>query len=377
MRRPGDGRRAGEEGNLAMKQTVDERKPDAGRDRPPAAPARPPKSWRMSAADPPILTVAETLPKSFLLAVRTRRDRPALREKVLGIWKTITWNEWLERTKEIAFALDGLGFRPGDVASVLANTVPEWCYADLGVLCAGGVCSGNSPTDSAKQVAFLVNDSRTRVLFVEDDEQLDKALEARAHCPMLERIVIFDMEGLAKFSDPMCVSFASFLAEGRARMAGREDRWEEMIAARGPDDLAILVYTSGTTGPPKGVMLSHRNIVTQMRHATDVLSYTAHEERLAFMPMCHVAERVAGCYYGIATGVVANYAEVPRLCWRMSASSADVARRRAAGVGAALFRDHDCAQGRNGAGALGLPYGDRGGLPSRRRAAGAARADIV
>ncbi|HWX71805.1 MAG TPA: AMP-binding protein, partial [Xanthobacteraceae bacterium] len=86
----------------------------------------------MSASDPPILTVAETLPKSFLLAVRTRGDRPALREKVLGIWKTITWNEWLERTKEIAFALDGLGFRPGDVASVLANTVPEWCYADLG-----------------------------------------------------------------------------------------------------------------------------------------------------------------------------------------------------------------------------------------------------
>jgi long-chain acyl-CoA synthetase len=301
----------GPEGDLAMKQMVDERKPDAGRDLPPAAAAKPPKSWRMSASDPPILTVAETLPKSFLLAVRTRGDRPALREKVLGIWKTITWNEWLERTKEIAFALDGLGFRPGDVASVLANTVPEWCYADLGVLCAGGVCSGIYPTDSAKQVAYLVNDSRTRVLFVEDDEQLDKALEARAHCPMLERIVVFDMEGLAKFSDPMCVSFASFLAEGRARIAGREDRWEEMIASRGPDDLAILVYTSGTTGPPKGVMLSHRNVVTQMRHATDVLSYTAHEERLAFLPMCHVAERVAGCYYGIAIGVVANYAESP------------------------------------------------------------------
>ena len=349
-----------------MKQMVDERKPDAGRDLPPAAAAKPPKSWRMSAADPPILTVAETLPKSFLLAVRTRGDRPALREKVLGIWKTITWNEWLERTKEIAFALDGLGFRPGDVASVLANTVPEWCYADLGVLCAGGVCSGIYPTDSAKQVAYLVNDSRTRVLFVEDDEQLDKALEARAHCPTLERIVIFDMEGLAKFSDPMCVSFASFLAEGRARMAGREDRWEEMIASRGPDDLAILVYTSGTTGPPKGVMLSHRNVVTQMRHATDVLSYTAHEERLAFLPMCHVAERVAGCYYGIATrrrrqlcGKSRDGAgECPR-------AAADVARRGAAGMGAALFRDHDRAQGRDGAGALGLPHGDRGGLPHR------------
>ena len=262
-------------------------------------------------ARPAVLTVAETLPKSFLLAVATRGGRPALREKVLGIWKTITWNDWLTRSKEIAFALDGLGFRPGDVASVLANTVPEWCYADMGIICAGGVSSGIYPTDSAKQVAYLINDSRTRVLFVEDDEQLDKALEVRGRCPTLERIVIFDMEGLAKFADPMCVSLEAFLAEGRARMAGREDYWDAMVASRGPDDLAILVYTSGTTGPPKGAMLSHRNIVTQMRHASDVLSYCEGDERLAFLPMCHVAERIAGCYYGIATGAISNYAESP------------------------------------------------------------------
>ena len=258
-----------------------------------------------------VLTVAETLPKSFLLAVATRGARPALREKVLGIWKTITWNDWLARAREIAFALDGFGFRPGDVASVLANTVPEWCYADMGILCAGGVSSGIYPTDSVKQVEYLLNDSRTRVLFVEDDEQLDKALEVRDRCPTLERIVIFDMEGLAKFADPMCVSFEAFLAEGRVRMAGREDDWDAMVASRGPDDLAILVYTSGTTGPPKGAMLSHRNIVTQMRHAPDVLSYFDDEERLAFLPMCHVAERIAGCYYGIASGAVSNYAESP------------------------------------------------------------------
>jgi long-chain acyl-CoA synthetase len=262
-------------------------------------------------ARPAIMTVAETLPKSFLLAVAARGERPALRKKVLGIWKTITWNDWLNRAMEVAFALDGLGFRTGDVASVLANTVPEWCYADLGVLCAGGVSSGIYPTDSAKQVAYLANDSRTRVLFVEDDEQLDKAIEVRDQCPTLERIVIFDMEGLAKFSDPMCISFDEFLAQGRARMAGREDRWDEMITSRGPDDLAILVYTSGTTGPPKGAMLSNRNIVTQMRHATEVLEYRDDEERIAFLPMCHVAERVAGCYYSIATGAVSNYAESP------------------------------------------------------------------
>jgi long-chain acyl-CoA synthetase len=260
---------------------------------------------------PAVLTVADTVPKSFVLAAAARGTRPAMREKHLGIWNTITWNDWLQRAKEVAFALEGSGFKPGDVGSVLANTVPEWCYADMGILCVGGVSSGIYPTDSVKQVVYLINDSRTRVLFVEDDEQLDKALEARDQCPTLERIVIFDMEGLAAFSDPMCVSFEQFLDEGRVRMAGREDRFEAMVDSRGPGDLAILVYTSGTTGPPKGAMLSHLNIVTQMRHAPDVLSFYEGDERIAFLPMCHVAERIAGCYYSIATGAISNYAESP------------------------------------------------------------------
>jgi long-chain acyl-CoA synthetase len=257
------------------------------------------------------LTVAETLPKSFLLAVAKRGDQPAMREKEFGKWRAITWNDWLARSREIAYALHAAGFRPGDIASVLANTIPEWSYADLGILCAGGVSSGIYPTDSTKQVAYLINDSKTKILFVEDDEQLDKALEARELCPTLMKIVIFDMEGLADFRDPMCVSFDDFLASGRAHMQGREALFADLVASRGPHDLAILVYTSGTTGPPKGAMLSHHNLVTQMRHSIDVLSWREGDERLAFLPMCHVAERVAGAYYAIATGAISNYAESP------------------------------------------------------------------
>jgi long-chain acyl-CoA synthetase len=263
-------------------------------------------------AKPAILTVADTLPKSFMLAVQTRGGAPAMREKTLGIWKTITWNDWLERAQELAYALDAIGLRAGEVASVLANTSPEWNYADMGILCVGGVSSGIYPTDSVKQVEYLINDSRTRVLFVEDDEQLDKALEVRRRCPTLMQIVIFDMQGLDRFRDPMCVSLAEFLDRGRAHRRGREGLWDAMISARKPEDLAILVYTSGTTGPPKGAMLSHRNIITQMRHAQEVLTYRQGDERLAFLPMCHVAERVAGAYYSIATGVISNFAENPQ-----------------------------------------------------------------
>src|SRR5262249_62217158 len=114
------------------------------------------------------LTVAETVPKSFLLAVETRGEKPALREKHLGIWQAVSWNEWLARAREIAYALHASGFRPGDVASVLSNTVPEWAYADMGILCAGGGSSGIYPTDSVQQVEYLVNDSKTPLRFRDD-----------------------------------------------------------------------------------------------------------------------------------------------------------------------------------------------------------------
>src|SRR4051812_3015849 len=152
---------------------------------------------------------------------------------------------------------------PGDVASIVANAVPEWVYADMGILCAGGVSSGIYPTDSAPQVEYLVNDSGTKVIFVEDEEQLDKVLVCRAGCPTLSNIVVFDMEGLSGFVDPMVLSLAEFVALGSNHMQGRETLWEEMTASRTANDLAILVYTSGTTGPPKGAMHSNRSVTHQ------------------------------------------------------------------------------------------------------------------
>src|SRR5438128_5652486 len=230
-------------------------------------------------ARPAVLTVADTIARSFLRAVETRGDKPAIREKKFGIWHPTSWRQWLQISKDIAYALHATGFRPGDVASIMANAVPEWVYADMGILCAGGVSSGIYPTDSAAQVEYLVNDSRTKVIFVEDEEQLDKVLASRARCPTLERIVVFDMEGLSGFSDPMVMSLAEFMALGSNHIQGREALWDEMVASRGAGDLAILVYTSGTTGPPKGAMHSNRSVTHQMRHANDLFPSTDSEER--------------------------------------------------------------------------------------------------
>ena len=262
-------------------------------------------------ARPAVLTVADTIAKSFLRSVETRGDRPAIREKKFGIWQPTSWREWMQISKDIAFGLHASGFRPGDVASIIANAVPEWVYADMGILCAGGVSSGIYPTDSSVQVEYLINDSSTKVIFAEDEEQLDKILSCRSRCPTLQKIVVFDMEGLSGFTDPMVLSLAEFMALGRNHAQGKEALWDEMIGSRSAGDLAILVYTSGTTGPPKGAMHSNRSVTHQMRHANDLFPSSDNEERLVFLPLCHVAERICGYYISLALGSVMNFAESP------------------------------------------------------------------
>ncbi|MBR1277564.1 long-chain fatty acid--CoA ligase [Bradyrhizobium sp. AUGA SZCCT0283] len=262
-------------------------------------------------ARPAVLTVADTIAKSFLKSVETRGDRPAIREKKFGIWQPTSWREWLQISKDIAYALHATGFRPGDVASIIANAVPEWVFADMGILCAGGVSSGIYPTDSSVQVEYLINDSSTKVIFAEDEEQLDKILSCRSRCPTLQKIVVFDMEGLSGFIDPMVLSLAEFMALGRNHEQDNQALWDEMIGSRSASDLAILVYTSGTTGPPKGAMHSNRSVTHQMRHANDLFPSSDNEERLVFLPLCHVAERVGGYYISLALGSVMNFAESP------------------------------------------------------------------
>jgi long-chain acyl-CoA synthetase len=257
------------------------------------------------------LTVADTIAKSFVMGAAQRGKLPAMREKDFGVWRGISWNDWLKKSRDVTYGLHALGFRPGDVASILCNTNPEWCYADMGVLCGGGVSSGIYPTDSAKQVEYLVNDSGSKVVFVEDDEQLDKILECRARCPMLERIVILDMEGLTSFADPMAISLDGLMKLGREHRPGREALFQELVEARTAEDVAILVYTSGTTGPPKGAMLTNKNVTAQMRMSDALFPLEKREERLLFLPLCHVAERIGGYYFSVATGSIMNFAESP------------------------------------------------------------------
>jgi long-chain acyl-CoA synthetase len=253
-----------------------------------------------------------TVPALFWHRVQTRADKVAMREKDRGIWRSYTWGEYGARAKAVGMGLIALGLEPGERAAILSENNKEWLFCDLGVLCAAGVSTGIYPTDSPAQVEYLVNDCDAKFLFVEDEEQLDKVLAVRQRTRGLEKIIVFDMEGLRGFSDPQVISLEKLYGLGEDHARKHPEVWEQRIALPKPSDTAIIVYTSGTTGPSKGAMLTHRNILFQMGAFKRIgLPLGEADEALNFLPLCHVAERFGGCYNLIAAMHVVNFAEAP------------------------------------------------------------------
>ncbi len=269
--------------------------------------------WDTSSIQPchDIVLAGDTIPALFWNAVEKRGPDVWMRQKHLGLWRSWTWNQTADAVREIAGGLMSLGFEKGDTASILANTVVEWVWADLAVLSCGGVSNGIYPTDAASQVHYLCEDSRSRFLFVEDDEQLDKALEVRDQLPGLRKVVVFDMEGLRDLNDPGVISLDALRQLGRSYLAQHPAAVQQRVAACRPEDLAILVYTSGTTGKPKGAMHLHQGLVFTVRGYNTLVAQDARDERMCFLPLCHIAERMGGEYFAMYTGSRLNFVENP------------------------------------------------------------------
>jgi long-chain acyl-CoA synthetase len=253
----------------------------------------------------------DTVAKMFWHGVQTRAANTIYRQKEFGIWQPVSWRELGRAAREIGMGLVSLGYEPGEVVSVLSNTNKEWVWSDLGALGAAGVVNGIYPTDAASQVEYLLADSSSVYAFVEDEEQLDKLLEVRARLPKLRRIFVFDMEGLHDLDDQQVLSLDKLRSLGAAYDAANPGEWERRVGLRKPEDLAILVYTSGTTGKPKGAMLSHANLMASIRCYGSAFAQSDRDERMAFLPLAHVAERVIGVHAALHTGTVLNFVENP------------------------------------------------------------------
>src|SRR4030095_16932611 len=239
----------------------------------------------------------DTIPKLFRHAVRERGDAVALREKHLGIWCAVTWREYGQHVRHAGLGLVALGLRPRDVVAVIADNCPEWLYTDLGTMSVGGVTYGIYTTDSPRQVEYIVNDSGTRFFFAENEEQLDKILEGRGRSPQLVKIFGFDMDGLHDFRDDQVMSFEALLDLGARYDREHPGAFDPLVEVACPGDLAILVYTSGTTGPPHSALLSHRNTLFQIGYSDFVTEPRAGDQQLSFLPLSHVAERTFSVFY--------------------------------------------------------------------------------
>ena len=298
----------------------------------------------------------DTVPKIFWNAVNTRKNKTAMREKDLGIWQSISWREYGDKAKYVGLALNSLGLDKGDVVSIASEGIPEWLFTDLGVICVGGISSGVYTTDSSSQVEYLVNDSKTNFYFAENEEQLDKILEVRDNCPSLKKIIIYDLEGLHDFSDPQVISFSELIKLGESIDKNNPDLFESLMAKVSPEDIAILVYTSGTTGPSKGAMISNKNIVYQINTGINIFKPQENDEQLSFLPLCHILERTVSVMYPLQTAAVINFAEsidtvpenirevsptgfiaVPRI-WEKFYSSITITMKDATFIGKAFYK---------------------------------------
>src|SRR5690606_31273131 len=253
----------------------------------------------------------DTLVKLFRQRCKELGDRVAHREKDYGIWLSYTWSDFYEHARLISLGLLSLGLKRGEVVSILSEDNKEWIYTDLGVQSVGGISSGVYTTDSAAQLKYLVNDSDSRFLFVENDEQLDKYLSIKGEMPGLTRVIVYDRDGLHDFSDEKVIFLDDLYALGRAFLKENPNRFDEEIARSKPEETAILVYTSGTTGPPKGAMISHQNIIVSIIGSVLTLPVKPTDEQVCFLPLCHILERLISVFTPIGLKSTVNFAESP------------------------------------------------------------------
>jgi long-chain acyl-CoA synthetase len=252
-----------------------------------------------------------TSPRIFRETVKKYGDRVAMRKKEYGIWHDISWNDYSRLVKQVGSALISLGLQKGDCGSIIGDNCPEWVVADLGIQCAGGVAAGIYATNAWPQVEYVIENSDSKFFFVENEEQLDKWLSFRDRAPLLKKVIVWDLEGLRHFKDPLVMTFEELLELGRQELEKNPDLIEKRMDEVQPEDTSMLIYTSGTTGPPKGAMLSHRNLTWMGTAITADNPMHKGDEVMSFLPLCHVFEQLFSVLGHITHGYTVNFIESP------------------------------------------------------------------
>ncbi len=249
--------------------------------------------------------MSENLVSIFFNQVEKQGDRIALKRKREGQYVDITWREYGQSVQALAFSLSNMGIRKGDRVAIFSYNSPEWAYIDLATITIRAIVVPIYFKSIAPQVEFILNDSGAKVIMVGDAEQLGIVLSVKKNLPELRYIIVPD--GIDSTSDEMAISFSE--AMGRVAQDSIKEKTAPLIKEIEKDDVATIVYTSGTTGEPKGVMLTHRNMISNVRSDREIARLGPDDVGLSFLPTSHVLDKVAVHYMNILAGGTLGYAE--------------------------------------------------------------------
>jgi long-chain acyl-CoA synthetase len=253
----------------------------------------------------------ETFPQLLVRNAGRFPERTALREKDLGIWQPFTWREYLEHVRDFALGLVALGLGRGDKVAIVGDNRPEWVFAELAAQSIGGASVGVYQDSNLNEVAFVIDHCDAALVVAEDQEQVDKILDMIDRLPKVRAVVYTDPRGLRSYRHEKLLSWSE--VEGRGRVLAGEDpgRFERLVAEGRTDDVAIVSYTSGTTGFPKGAMLSFRNLLHMARALGEVDPKRETDEFVSFLPLAWIGEQMMSLSSALLFGFTVNFPEEP------------------------------------------------------------------